>query len=746
MNSHTNKINIFLFFTLFCFQHIMAVDYDVASPDRNFKITLHVDNGTQYEVICGQTQLISSSTIGMNLQDGTVVGKGTIKSVERNYVDNVLPVFIGKNKTLLERYNELIVHYNENYDLIVRAYNEGVAYRFVTAFSTNIIVKSEDAIFNFAGNPKVYFPEATTLDHWEKAYTLYNSVNDLTSNQFAVTPILFSYPNTTYKVAITEADNSDYPGLYIQSNGTNSMKGMWANYPDSVSDPTNVYSNHAPVTRFNYIANTIGTRSFPWRVIIVSNDDKSLLNNELVYMLATPLKLADVSWIVPGKSSWEWWHKAMLTADGSANSALGIPANGNANLGLTLYKYYVDFAAANHIEYMTLDAGWSESYISSLCAYAKSKNVKIMVWTWASNALETPNLIAKWKRFGISGVKIDFFQRNDQIAMNWGTRLAQDLANQKMVGIFHGCPVPTGLNRAYPNILNFEAILGEEEDFWRRGSSPDYHVSFPFMRSLVGPEDYTPGSMRNKTERQFYPIDQPNTVPSSQGTRAHELSMYVIFDQWLGFLSDAPTEYVKYPDILDFLSKVPTVWDKTVPLDAKLGEYILTAKQKGTDWYVGGMSSWIARDIQVDFSFLKPDVQYKATILRDDDTSGDYPTRYVSEQIDVTSNTKLTFKMAKGGGFVIRLIEVVADGLSDLKKNPTISVSIDKANKKINIYSTEIIRSVDIYNLSGQMVLSENHNEDNSFTKQIDISKITRGTYIVKVQSNDGISSLKFIN
>ncbi|MDD4969109.1 MAG: glycoside hydrolase family 97 catalytic domain-containing protein [Paludibacter sp.] len=738
MKLHTIKIGLSFLIILFSFQNIKAVDYDVVSPNQNFKITLHINNGTQYEINYGPTQLISPSTIGLNLQNGIVVGKGTVKSVENNSVDNVLPVLIGKNKTLQEKYNELIVHYNENYDLVVRAYNEGIAYRFVTSFPTNIIVNSEDAIFNFAGNPSVYLPEATTLDHWEKAYTLYNSVNNLTSAQFGVTPVLFSYPNTNYKIAIAEANLFDYPGLYIQSNGTNSMKGMWAQYPDSVTDPTNVYSNHAPITRFNYIASTTGTRTFPWRVIIVSNDDKSLLNNELVYMLAEPLKLADASWVVPGKSSWEWWHKAML-------EGVSFPV-GNANLGLTLYEYYVDFAAANHIEYMTLDAGWSESYITALCSYAKTKNVKIIVWTWASNALETPNWIAKMKRYGISGVKIDFFQRNDQVAMTWGPRLAQLLADQKMVGIFHGCPVPTGLNRTYPNLLNFEAILGEEEDFWRRGSSPQYHVSFPFMRSLAGPEDYTPGSMRNKTERQFTPVDLPNTIPSSQGTRTHELSMYVINDQWLGYLSDSPTEYVKYPDILDFLSNVPTVWDKTVPLDAKLGEFILIAKQKGTDWYVGGMSNWTARDIQVDFSFLKPNVTYQATVLKDDASSSSYPTRYVAEQINVTSNTKLTYSMAMGGGFVIRLTEVVANGLSDIKKNANISIYANNVTKKINVYSTESILSVDIYNISGQLVMTEKNIATDSFMKQLDISKITRGTFIVKVLTKNGISSSKFIN
>ncbi len=744
MNLITKKIIFLTLLIVVSVNNIFATDYDVVSPDRRFKITVHVDGSTRYEVWFGNTQLISSSSIGINLQDGTVVGNGTIKSTDRNSVNNELQVLIGKNKTLTEKYNELIVHYNENYDLIVRAYNEGVAYRFETAFPNDIIITSEDAVYNFTGNPQLYFPEATTFDHWEKAYTFYNSVNDLSSNQFCVSPLLVSYPDSPYKIVLAEANDIDYPGIYFQANGSNSVKGLWAKYPATVDQPDNVYSNHFPITRYDYIANTTGTRAFPWRVIIISDDDKSLLNNELVYLLADPQKLTDVSWVTPGKSAWEWWHKAMLTPDGSADPANGIPANGNSNLGLDLYKYYVDFAAENNIEYMTLDAGWSESYISSLCSYAKSKNVKIMVWTWASNALETPNLFAKWKRFGISGVKIDFFQRNDQIAMNWGTRIAEDLASQKMVGIFHGCPVPTGLNRTYPNILNFEAVLGEEEDFWRRGSSPVYHTLFPFIRSLAGPEDYTPGSMRNKSETQFRPVDLPNIVPSSMGTRSHELSMYVIYDQWLGFLSDAPTEYRKYPDILNFLSTVPTVWDKTVPLDAKLGEYIITAKQTGNDWYVGGMSNWTARDAEVDFSFLKPNTIYDAFILKDDDTSSSYPTKYVNTNIIVTNDMKLTIRMAKGGGFVIRLKEGDPNGVNDIKKNSSLSVHVNKNSHFIDIVSDNIIQSIGLFNIAGQQVFWEK-NTNKTTSKRLNISNLTNGAYLVKVNTINGISSAKFI-
>ncbi|HET9571562.1 MAG TPA: glycoside hydrolase family 97 catalytic domain-containing protein [Bacteroidales bacterium] len=737
MSSFSNKIIACFLTALWCSPSLLAVDHEVVSPNGNYKISLHINNGIQYEIYAGQTQLIAPSTIGMTLQDGTIIGNGTILNIENSSVNQQLPVLFGKNSVLQENYNQSIVHFNEKYDLVVRAYNEGIAYRFITAFTSNIIVKTEDASFHFAGSPKVYFPEATTLDHWEKKYDTYTSVNDLANGRLAVTPILFSYPNTTYKVAITEADNNDYPGLYIQKSGTDLMKGMWAQYPDSVSDPTNIYSNHFPVTRFNYLANTTGTRSFPWRVFVLSSDDKSLLNNELVYMLAQPLKLTDVSWIVPGKSSWEWWHKAML-------EGVDFPV-GNDNLGLTLYKYYVDFASQNHFEYMTLDAGWNESYISSLCTYAKSKNVKIIVWTWASCALESPNWIAKMKRYGVSGVKIDFFNRNDQIAMGWGQRLAQELANNHMIGVFHGCPVPTGLNRAYPNMLNFESVLGEEEDFWRRGSSPDYHVQFPFIRSLVGPEDYTPGSMRNKTERQFYPVDLPNTVPFSQGTRAHELSMFVIFDQWLGYMSDAPTEYAKYPDILDYLSKVPTVWDKTVPLDAKLGEYILIAKQKGTEWFVGGMCSWAAKDIEVDFSFLKPDTKYMATVLRDDYNSSDYPTKYVNEQVEVTSLSKLTYSMAKGGGFAIRLTESGSTGMVSNKDQSTISVLVDRASHWINVSSQEPIDSVELYSTSGILVYSQNNLADKATSRQFDLSRLNSGTFIVKIKTTDNTNFSKII-
>ena len=650
-----------------------AGEYETVSPDGKLRVEVRTGGGTDFEVWYHGERVLRPSPAGMHLSDGTWVGGGEVTSVKKNRVRETIDVVVGKNRTLREAYNELVLSYGKDYDLVVRAYDEGWAYRFVTRFDKEITISQEDAEYRFAFTPTVYFPECDAhtsperdqsgevhqihqgYRNFERLYKVYASPQEIPAGRFSVSPVLFERPGTSYKFVVTEADTYDYPGLYMEVAGEDAMRGKWAGYPKRVmdGDPSNPhywYSNHLVIEREDYIARTEGTRTFPWRVMVVSDDDKTLLNNELVYMLAEPCRLEDTSWIQPGKSAWEWWHKAVL-------EGVDFPV-GNKHLSLQLYKYYVDWASRNGIEYMTLDAGWQMDYIKELCDYARQKGVKILVWTWASCALENPaGWIRQMHECGVSGAKIDFFERNDQVAMRWARKMAEELARYKMVAVFHGCPVPTGLNRTYPNVMNYEAVRGAECNFWENTITPEYHTRFPFIRSLAGPEDYTPGGMRNVTPEEFRPRDLDSVPPMNMGTRSHVLSMYVIFDHWIGYLCDSPTEYDKYPDILDYLSHVPAVWDKTLPLDARLGEYIVMAKRTGDDWYVGGMTNWTPRTVEVDFSFLSKGKTYRATVFKDKPVSGDRPKEYVCETLAVDRHTKLKLDMARGGGFAIRLAE-----------------------------------------------------------------------------------------
>lgn len=313
-----------------------------------------------------------------------------------------------------------------------------------------------------------------------------------------------------------------------------------------------------------------------------------------------------------------------------------------------------------------------------------------------------------------------------------------------MVVLFHGCPVPAGINRTFPNILNFEAVRGAECNFWEKTLTPEYHTQFPFIRSLVGPEDYTPGSMRNVTQEEFQPIDKDDTPPMSMGTRAHELSMYVIYDQWIGYLCDSPTEYNKYPDILSFLSTVPVVWDKTVPLDAKLGDYILVAKQKGKDWYVGGMTDWTARTLEVDFGFLEAGVSYLADIFKDTSASGEQPKQYVCERMEITKDTKLSIPMAKGGGFAIRLLHASGSGITEVKQENPLIVYVEKETDTLHIKTEKRIEAVRINDITGQTLFARKYNDD-VYSERINLSDFNKGIYVVSVKTAPALASTTFI-
>lgn len=625
--------------------------YEVKSPDGHLVIQLNTREELQYAVSYKKKQVIVPSVIALVLENKTL-GKDAVvrKTSSRKVKDKITPPY-GQSASLLDEFNELVIEFADGYELILRAYNEGVAYRFKTSLPGTIKVLQEEANFNFSGSPSVVYPETKVFTSWEVPFVSYNSIEEIGSDKMGLTPVMFAYPDV--KVVIAESDLLDYPGMYVKPyNG--SMKGTWAQHVKHAE--LGSWGKFVSVVkeRNEYIAETSGTRSFPWRIVIVTDDDKSLLTNKIVYTLAAPLKLEDTSWIKPGKAAWEWWHDAIV-------EDAPVPS-GMKNRNTALYKHYIDFASANKIEYMMVDAGWSDNYdmtkvksyfdVQELVRYGKEKNVDLFLWcVMTTLRKDLDGYLKQLSEWGVVGIKVDFIDRDDQEAIRWFEEVAAAAAKYKLMVNFHGCSKPTGLERAYPNIVNYEAVRGAECSKWDLTANPDQHLLTPFIRMIAGPLDYTPGSMRNATKETFKPVDPG--LPSTQGTRCHELAMYVMLDQPFAMLCDAPAEYRKYPDIMKYLSAVPTAFDETRVLNAKVGEYAVVAKRKGNEWFLGASTNWNARTIDVDFSFLPKGKTFNADMYTDGENANTVAGDYVYKTITVDSKTKLKIELAQGGGAVV---------------------------------------------------------------------------------------------
>lgn len=649
------KLPVLLFlFIICCCQGLCARKADVTSPDKRLRLRVYCGDSLEYRVEYKGKVLIDRSCIGLDIPE-LPHGAPAVVSVSRRSVDSSIRPLYGKTGLLPERYNELRIDFEGGWSLLMRAYDEGVAWRFITDLPGRIVVRSESARFNIPDDPGVLFPETSALTAWELAYVDYRNLSAVAGRKRAVTPVLLSRKDGV-RTVIAEADVRDYPGMYLVKTG-NGLQSDFAAFPDSVS--LGSWGNFVSVVRSrkDHIAETSGRREFPWRIIMATDDDRTLLRNELIYKLSSPQAPGDFSWVRPGKAAWEWWHDAMLPG-------ASVPS-GMKNRNTALYKYYIDFAAENNLEYLMIDAGWSDIFdlskvkpqvdIKELVRYAGQKNVGIFLWCVAHTLVSDPDrymrLLSKW---GVAGLKVDFFDRDDQIAMQWYEELARKAAEHKLMLNYHGCSKPTGLQRLYPNIVNFEAVRGAECSKWDLTANPEHHLTFPFTRMLGGSVDYTPGALRNRSRQMFKPVDPG--LPMAQGTRCHELAMFVVFDQYLAMLCDSPTEYRKYPDLLGFLAAVPVTYDQTEILSARVGDYAVVAKRRGDEWFVGGMTDWTARSIGVDFSFLQPGVTYTAEIFRDGFDANLYADRYESDRRPVDAATELTIRMAAGGGFAIRLV------------------------------------------------------------------------------------------
>jgi len=639
-------IPVFLFFFLLM-AGLQAKEYSVTSPSGKISVKVSVAEKITYSVALNGTELILPSPISMSLENGESFGKNaSAKSAKTTTVKEVItPVVRQKYAQIPDEYNLLTLTF-KGYLLQFRVYDDGLAYRWGTDKKGPYKVVAEEATFNFPSDIKIWFPEEESLlSHQEREYK-YINVSEVTPERFCSTGMLADCGNNT-KIYISESDLFDYPGMYLKGSdsGKFGLIGKFAGVPLETRQPND---RTVEVARYaGYIAECNGPRTFPWRAMIISTDDKMLVQSEMIYKLAPENKLAETSWIKPGKVAWDWWN---------ANNIYGVDFVSGVNT--ETYKYYIDFASKYHLGYIILDEGWyhledimkvEEAIdIEELVAYGKQKNVGIILWmTWKALDDQLDKALAQFEAWGVKGIKVDFMQRDDQWMVNYYTKVAQKAAEHKLLVDYHGAYKPAGLNRAYPNVISFEGVKGLENAKWSNLPDPEHNVTLPFIRMVAGPMDFTPGAMKNATKQNFR---QVFTEPMSPGTRCHQLGMYVVFESPLQMLADNPSNYYREPVCMEFLEAVPSAWDDTKVLKAKVGDYILIARRSGNTWYVGAMTDWDPRTLELDLSFLAPG-NYSAQIWKDGINADKHAADFKKEEKTVSNTSKLEVKMAPGGGW-----------------------------------------------------------------------------------------------
>jgi alpha-glucosidase len=621
------------------------------------KINVTTDSLLHITVLKNNKPLINSLNAGLVLSDKTLPGRKSkvLKAQKQKFNTLIKPVVAIKNSSIKDEYNQLTLTYKDRFSVVFRLYDDAFAYRFETSIPDSITVNNEICDISIPGDTEGWFAFA---DRWMNSYEhMYekSAINKIDNEKTAQLPFLLSIDDTQ-KLLITESDLYDYPGLYFAGNTNDHLHSIFP--PVVKSEKENKPGRggwdriFVPASTYDYISRTSGRRSFPWRIFAVANNDRDLLNNDIVYKLGKPNELKNTDWIKPGQVAWDWWNHWNVTG-----------VDFRAGVNTQTYKYYIDFAAENHIPYIIMDEGWyklgnmtervPDVDVKAIADYGKEKNVGVILWcvwrTLDNQMEEAMNLFEQW---GIKGIKVDFMNRDDQAVVNFYWRCAKAAAAHHLLVDYHGAHKPAGLMRTYPNVINYEGVPGLEQDKWTDSmTTPEMAVTIPFIRMFAGPLDYTPGAMRNAQKRDFAPI---NDNPMSLGTRCQQIAMYIVFDAPLQMLADNPTTYEKEKESLDFIKSVPTTWDETIPLDGKVGNYVVLGRRKGEIYFVGAMTDWNARDVVVNFSFL-PEGSFHITYFRDGVNADRNGTDYKEIKTTITKNDSLKIHLAPGGGWAARI-------------------------------------------------------------------------------------------
>ena len=632
---------------------LQAKDYKVLSPGGELSVTIQADKTLQWSISLGEEVLLKPSPLSLTLADGTVIGAGTkVRRAVRKSVSQTLAAQNFKRAQVEDRYNELTLQ-TRDFDIIFRVYDDGAAYRFVTKKA--VTIASEEAVFNFPEDHKAWVPYVRDPGTFEEQF--FNSfenhctlipISEWDPKRLAFLPLTVDGASHV-KLCITETDLRNYPGMYLlNDNAGTSVHGVFAPVPKVIEQGGHNMLQGVVKSREPFIYKGDGPEALPWRMVIVAKEDRLLAQSDFVWRLSAPAE-GDFSWVKPGKVAWDWWNDWNIK---------GVDFESGVNNDT--YKYYIDFASRGGIEYVILDEGWAvnkqvdlfqvvpEIDLPMLCEYAAKRNVKLVLWAgyWAFNR-DMEAVCEHYSKMGIAGWKIDFMDRDDQFMVAFYERAARTAAKYHQFVDFHGAFKPAGLTRTYPNVLNHEGVAGLEQLKWAPASFDQvtYDVVIPFTRLVAGPADYTQGAMRNGAVWNYAPS---NSEPMSQGTRCRQLAEYVIFDAPFTMLCDAPTNYEAEPECTQLIASFPTVWDETIALDGRIGEYIVEARRSGDRWYMAAMTNWDARDI----TFTLPAPATEVTLWRDGVNAHRNGQDYRKETVKV-ENGQVTVHLAPGGGCVL---------------------------------------------------------------------------------------------
>ncbi len=656
MSSVPSIKSIAFFLFLFVFNASVLAQIDpLTSPDGRISLQVNTEGQVSWTVALDNIAVIEKAVISMTMDRDRVLGiKPIVKKVQVAAREELFePQIPHRDARIESNFNEMTLDFRSSYQLIFRVYDDGVAYRFIDNGKKETLVYGEELSLQFPDGAKAFFPkEESMYSHNERIY-LHMPLTELEQDDFCSLPVMFQ--NNTSKILFTEASLHDYPGMFLRNTDNGILRADFPKYvlKAVANEAQSPDRNQILEEEADYIAKVSGGRAYPWRVFIIGDHDKVFLESNLVTQLSGRSKIEDASWIKPGKVAWDWYN---------ANNIYGVDFK--AGINTETYKYYIDFAADNGIEYVILDEGWTKSTteileanpdidIKELIAYGKDKGVGIILWVlWKPLDENTDEILERYASWGVKGIKVDFMQRSDQYMVRSYETIASKAADLKLMVDYHGAFKPAGIERVWPNVINYEGVKGNENNKWSADISPEHNVTIPFIRMAAGPMDFTPGAMDNAHAKNYH---ISFTRPMALGTRCHQLAMYVVFEAPLQMLCESPTRYKKEQESVDFMTSIPTTWDETKVLEVRVSDFVIVARRNGKNWYLGGMTDDSPRDFNVKLDFLD-EGSYTMIIMKDGVNAEHHAQDYKRETIEVTRDSVIPIHMVSGGGWAASII------------------------------------------------------------------------------------------